>query len=77
MTTPATPRSLATVRAVKARHQWGFFAARRYAERQGATPLMWMIAFNLECERNMRRINRDLRAYIQTNSQRGKAWKLL
>ena len=54
MSQPATPRSLATVLAVKKRHQWGFFAARRYAERRGSTPLLWMICLRLECERNLR-----------------------
>jgi len=54
ISSPATQRSLATVFAVKNRHAWGFFAARRYAERRGSTPLMWMIALRLECERALR-----------------------
>lgn len=44
----ATRRALATVLAAKHRHHWGFFAARRYAERRGSTPLLWLHAMRIE-----------------------------
>jgi hypothetical protein len=51
---PATQRALATVYAVKHRHVWGFYAARRYAELRGCTPLMWMTTLRIECDRALR-----------------------
>lgn len=54
---PATQRALATVFAVKNRHTWGFYAARRYAEKRGATPLLWLFALRVECERALRNPN--------------------
>ena len=47
----ASAQAVAAVIAAKHAHQWGDYAAVRYAERRGATFRMYMIALRVETSR--------------------------
>ena len=50
----ATAQAVAAVIAAKHAHQWGEYAAVRYAEKRGAPFRMYMIALRVEMQRKTR-----------------------